>query len=231
MENTWNTPLVCFRISTFEKLHKKVKCSHVFSLGCSRNRLFYPTWLLCFRSMAHLVCFIISRWAGIALNSSRKIHAFHSARTKKQKSAKQNRICAQGIIKVLTKNDIIHWRFYFDKAKTLQYALLKQITEVERENTKLKEKYTDKIVLMIFFQKLVSLMTIPTGLNFNLVDELNTNYAKFIRPFPPKLHYAVRIRNIRRNGLWSMPPILYFWKNGNIKRLFVKFVWSIITQY
>lgn len=82
-----------------------------------------------------------------------------------------------------------------------------------------------------FFLKLVSLMTIPAGLNFNLVDELNTNYAKFIRTFPPKLHYAVRIRNIRRNGLWSVPPILYFGKNGNVKRLFVKFVWSIIKQY
>lgn len=39
---------------------------------------------------------------------------------------------------------------FSDKAKTLQYALLKQITEVERENTKLKEEYTHKIVLMIF---------------------------------------------------------------------------------
>ena len=65
-----------------------------------------PNVAIVFPSMAHLGCFIISRWAGIALNPSRKIHAFHSARTKKQKSAKQNRISAQVIIKVLKKNGI-----------------------------------------------------------------------------------------------------------------------------
>ena len=238
MENTWNTPSVCFRMSTFEKLHKKVKCPYVFCLGCRKNRSFYPTWLLCFRSMAHLGCFIISRWAGIALNPSRKIHAFHSARTKKQKSAKQNRISAQAIIKVLTKTGIFlifTWGSISTMFMTLNLNSTPCSVEADSRSCMGKQDNTGrinrKIVLMIFFLKLVSLMTIPTGLNFNLVDELNTNYAKFIRSFPPKPHYAVRIRNIRRNGLWSVPPILYFWKNGNIKRLFVKFVWSIITQY
>lgn len=139
MENTWNTPSFCFRISTFEKLHKKVKCPYVFSLGCSKNRLFYPTWPLCFRSMAHLVCFIISRCAGSALNPSRQIHAFHSARIQYKNLLKTNRISARGIKKHLIKKwhlNYIHWRFYFKwqslwlQTKTVHHALLKQRTNI-----------------------------------------------------------------------------------------------------
>lgn len=126
-------------------------------------------------------------------------------------------------------------KFLFWQSSEFQTEALHHVIEAQSTNSTGKTENSRRINgqnrVNDFFLKLVSLMTIPAGLNFNLVDELNTNYAKFIRTFPPKLHYAVRIRNIRRNGLWSVPPILYFGKNGNVKRLFVKFVWSIITQY
>lgn len=187
--------------------------------------------------MAHLVCFIASRWAGNALNPSRKIHAFHSAIIQYRNLLKTNRIIAwENInfqknksffvfieVSFLTKFGVSNWSAapcYVEAQNTNSTGKTENSRRMNGQN-----RVND------FFLKLVSLMTIPAGLNFNLVDELNTNYAKFIRTFPPKLHYAVRIRNIRRNGLWSVPPILYFGKNGNVKRLFVKFVWSIITQY
>lgn len=142
------------------------------------------------------------------------------------------------IRKLLTKEwhfSYIHWSFYFDKfygfkLKPCTHAPLKQRADVVKQTVFLRS-INPQNHLNCFFLVLVSLMITSTGLSFNLIDELNTNYAKFIRTFPPKLHYAARIRNIRRNGAWSGPAILYFSKNGNRKRLFVKFVWSIIKQY
>lgn len=126
---------------------------------------------------------------------------------------------------------VLFWQILCLQTKTLHACSAKAENRRSVANRNFKKDKPKKDLLNCFFLVLVSLMTIPTGLNFNLVDELNTNYAKFIRTFPPKLHYVVRIRNIRRNGPWSGPAILYFWNNGNVKRLFVKFVWSIIKQY